>query len=140
MRRRRIPIHLIRAFERVGIKTPTVPSARPGLLCWQGRCGFARYHWLNNLLALENIGKQCDLACSTFVRLGHYCVGPASPGCSGLASETITKAPQGQLLTQRPRGLFFLLPDAVALNGLPIALPSLRRYSRRGAVIIRLVP
>ena len=90
-------------------KTPTGPWARPGLFSWQGRCGPARYHWLNCLLALEYIGKDCDLARRKFVGLGHCCGDPASRGCSGLASEMITKAPQGHPLSQRPQGPFFLL-------------------------------
>ena len=96
-------------FGRVGEKTPTGPWACPGLFRWQGRCGPARYHWLNCLLALEYIGKDCDLALRKFVGLGHCCGDPASRGCSGLASETITKAPQGHPLPQRPQGPFFLL-------------------------------
>ena len=92
-------------FERVGEKTPTGPCARPGLFSWQGRCGPSRYHWLNCLLALEYIGKDCR----TFVGLGHCCGDPASRGCSGLPSEMITKAPQGHPLSQRPQEPFFLL-------------------------------
>ena len=41
--------------------------------------------------------------------LGRCCGDPASCGRSGLASETIIKAPLGQLLSQRPQGPFFLL-------------------------------
>ena len=47
-------------------------------------------------MALEYIGKSCDLARRKFVGLGHCCGDPASHGCSGLAGETITKAPLGQ--------------------------------------------
>ena len=62
-----------------------------------------------SILALEYIGKDCDLTRRKFVVLGHCCGDPASRGCSGLASEMITKAQQGHPLSQRPQGPFFLL-------------------------------
>ena len=49
---------------------------------------------------------------------------PASHGCWGLASEMITKAPQGHPLSQRPQGPFFLvrgpLRSAVSPEGQPL--------------------
>ena len=42
-----------------------------------------------------------------FVGIGHCCEDHASRGCSGMASKTIIKAPQGHPLPQRPQGPFF---------------------------------
>ena len=72
------------------------------------------------LLILEYIGKHCDWARRKFVGLGNCCGDPASRGCSELASETITKAPQGHPLPQRPQGPFFLLrgPSRSAVSSL----------------------
>ena len=86
----------------------------------------------NCLLALEYIGKDGDLARRKFVGLGHCCGNPASRGCSGLASEMITKAPQGHPLSHRPQRPFFLLRgpsrSAVPPEGQPLTC---RRYQLR---------
>ena len=44
---------------------------RAGNLSWHGRCGPARYYWLNYLLASGHVGKDCDLARRKFVGIGH---------------------------------------------------------------------
>ena len=56
---------------------------------------------------LSILGKTATWLAKTFVGIGHCCGDPAFRGCSGLASETITKAPQGHSLPQRPQGPFF---------------------------------
>ena len=92
--------------------------------------------WLNCLLALEYIGKDCDLARRFFVDLGHCCGDPASRGCSGLASEMITKVPQGHPLSQRPQRSFFLLrgPSRSAVPPLTCRRCQLRCLSSCSAV------
>ena len=73
-------------------------------------------HWLICLLVLEYIGKYCDLARRKPVGLGHCCGDPASRGCSGLASETITKAPQGHSHPNSHKGRFLFFVGRRALS------------------------
>ena len=58
---------------------------------------------------LSTLGMTATWLAGNLWAIGHCCGDPASRGCSGLASETITKAPQGHPLPQRPQGPFFLL-------------------------------
>ena len=91
-------------------------------MSWQGRCGPARYHWLNCHLALEYMGKDCDLARKNFVGLCHCSGDPASRGCSGLASETIAKLSSATTTATRA---VFLSSWAVALCRFSADVPSL---------------
>ena len=71
---------------------------------------------------LSTLGKTATWLAEKFVGLGHCCGDPASRGCSRLASETITKAPQGRTLSQRPHGPFSSW--AVALCRFSAGVPS----------------
>ena len=72
------------------------PWACPGQIGRQGRCGPARHHKLNRLLAPDHVREGRDLACRQRVGLGHRCWGPSSRGRKGLAMSTTAKAPLGQ--------------------------------------------
>ena len=83
------------------------------------------------------VGKDRDLACRKFGGLGHICGNPVSRGCSGLASEMITKAPLGQLLYQWPQGPFLLLRGLSPAHRSAVSPEHLQEFRRNGAQVFQ---